>query len=135
MRCVWLPLLVVLLCGGGLVASGCRKRKTTEPAEPPPPVDSSSRLSAPQTGSAPQPGQTQGQPSDRLPTAPNDSSLRLPVHRELTDAVHLYEMDHQKLPLDFETLVKAKYLKAMPQPPPGKRFAFDRNRLQVVVMD
>lgn len=32
-------------------------------------------------------------------------------------------------------LVKEKYLKAMPKPPPGKRFAVDRNRLQVVITD
>jgi len=72
---------------------------------------------------------------DRLPSAPNDSSLRLPVHQELTSAVHLFETDHRRLPPDFETLVKLKYLPAMPKPPPGKRFALDRNRLQVVIMD
>ncbi|NDE97831.1 MAG: hypothetical protein EB034_06075 [Verrucomicrobia bacterium] len=39
------------------------------------------------------------------------------------------------LKTDFETLVKGKYLKALPKPPPGKRFALDRNRMQVVVLD
>lgn len=39
------------------------------------------------------------------------------------------------MPADFETLVREKYLKAMPKPPPGKRFALDRNRMQVVIMD
>ncbi len=72
---------------------------------------------------------------DQLPTAPNDSSLRLPIHQELTGAIHLYQMDKQKLPADFDALVKAKYLKAMPKPPPGKRFALDRNRMQVVITD
>ncbi|MSU26476.1 MAG: hypothetical protein EXS27_01005 [Pedosphaera sp.] len=72
---------------------------------------------------------------DRLPNAPNDSSLHLPIHPELTGAVHLYRTDHGKLPPDFETLVKERYLKALPAPPPGKRFAVDRNRLQVVITD
>lgn len=72
---------------------------------------------------------------ERLPTAPKDSSLRLPVQQELTSALHLFRNDYQKLPPDFETLVKLRYLKAMPQPPPGKHFALDRNRLQVVILD
>jgi hypothetical protein len=76
-----------------------------------------------------------GPAPDRLPTAPNDSSLRLPIHQELTGAIHLYQMDHQKMPADFGALVKEKYLKAMPKPPPGKRFGLDRNRMQVVIMD
>lgn len=84
---------------------------------------------------APQPSAASESLPDRLPTAANDSSLRLPIHQELTDAVHLYNTDHRKLPPDFETLVKEKYLKAMPNPPPGKRFALDRNRLQVVITD
>lgn len=70
-----------------------------------------------------------------MPTAPNDASLRFPVHKELTGAIHLYHMDHSKLPASFEVLVKTKYLKAMPAPPPGKRFALDRNRMQVVILD
>ncbi len=72
---------------------------------------------------------------DLLPVAPDDSSLRFPVQKELTSAVHLYQMDHQKLPEDFAALVKEKYLKSMPQPPPGKRFGLDRRRLQVVILD
>ncbi len=39
------------------------------------------------------------------------------------------------MPADFETLVKEKYLKKLPQPPSGKRFALDRNRMQVVILD
>lgn len=70
-----------------------------------------------------------------LPTAPNDSSLRFPIQKELTGAIHLYLMDHQKMPADFDALVKGKYIKAMPKPPAGKRFAVDRNRMQVVILD
>lgn len=106
---VLILILVPLLFGG---FTGCRKR---------PPARSSDVLDE----KAP----------DRLPTAPNGSSLRLPVHQELTGAVHLFETDHRRLPPDFETLVTMRYLEAMPKPPPGKRFALDRNRLQVVIMD
>lgn len=105
-----------------MVSSGCRRKTPAPPAgtlgEETPPASEPA---------APVP--------DRLPTAPNDSSLRLPIHQELTGAIHLYQMDHQKMPPDFDTLVRAKYLKAMPKPPPGKRFALDRNQMQVVITD
>ncbi|MBM3876918.1 MAG: hypothetical protein FJ386_09395 [Verrucomicrobia bacterium] len=72
---------------------------------------------------------------DRLPTAPADAALRNPVHVQLTEAVHLYLMDHRKMPADFQTLVRDKYVKEMPQAPQGKRYAIDRRRLQVVLVD
>ncbi|MBI3877215.1 MAG: hypothetical protein HY300_14875 [Verrucomicrobia bacterium] len=61
--------------------------------------------------------------------------MRFPIHKDLTSAVHLYQMDHRKMPDDFAVLVKEKYLKTVPQPPPGKRFGLDRRRLQVVILD
>lgn len=111
MRCPAISLLLILMAV--LACSSCRRK----------PV------------SAPEPSVASEALPDRLPEAPNDSSLRLPIHQELTGAVHLYRTDHGKLPPDFETLVKEKYLKTMPKPPPGKRFALDRNRLQVVITD
>lgn len=116
--------VLMVALAGLVVTQGCRRKpaaSATEPvAEAPPvPAVADAKESSP----------------DRLPTAPNDSSLRLPIHQELTGAIHLYQMDHQKMPPDFDTLVRAKYLKAMPKPPPGKRFAVDRNRMQVVITD
>jgi hypothetical protein len=105
--------LLLLLLSACLVGTGgCRKKSVAPPAEV---LD----LNAP----------------DRMPSAPNDSSLRLPIQREITTAVHHFETDHRRLPPDFETLVKMKYLPSMPQPPAGKRFALDRNRMQVVITD
>ena len=118
---------------------GCRRKS---PALPPVPAAEEAPVAAAKAPSASSPatphspaGKAEQPPADRLPTAPPNSSIRLPIHQELTGAVHLYQTDHQKLPPDFETLVKEKYLKAMPKPPPGKRFAVDRNRLQVVITD
>lgn len=128
----------------GLVAavlftlSGCRRETTPPPpllppAAAPPKVEPAAAPAPTTAISTPAPAE---QPiRDRLPAAPDDSSLRFPVQKELTSAVHLYQMDHQQLPVDFTVLVKEKYLKAMPAPPPGKRFGLDRRRLQVVVMD
>ena len=106
-----LPLILIVAALG--TTPGCRR----QPVNAPTPSAASEAL------------------PDRLPNAPDDASLRMPIHQELTGAVHLYRTDHGKLPPDFETLVREKYIKTMPTPPPGKRFAVDRNRLQVVVMD
>lgn len=105
-------LLLFLLSACLVGPSGCRKRPVAPPAEV---LDENA--------------------PDRMPNAPNDSSLRLPIQREITTAVHHFQNDYRKLPPDFETLVKMKYLPTMPQPPAGKRFALDRNRMQVVITD
>lgn len=121
-----------------LLAPGCR-RKREAPAAPAPEAVTSAEAAAatqPPATAAPQAQRKASPPApDSLPTAPADASLRLPVQQELTGAIHLYQMDHQRLPADFTTLVREKYLPALPNPPPGKRFALDRNRLQVVIMD
>lgn len=117
---------------------GCRRKSPSTPVAPAEtPV--APAPAAPATPVAPGAGRPAAKPPeapvDQLPTAPNDASLRFPVHKELTGAIHLYNTDYRKLPASFEVLVKEKYLKAMPAPPPGKRFALDRNRMQVVIME
>jgi hypothetical protein len=46
-----------------------------------------------------------------------------------------YNEANGKMPADFSVLVTQKYLKAMPSPPAGKRFALDRPHMQVVIVD
>lgn len=72
---------------------------------------------------------------DLLPTAPPGSARTSPVDRKLTEALHHYLEAHSKLPQDFGALITAKILKEVPKPPPGKRFAIDRQNLQVVIID
>jgi hypothetical protein len=140
-----LPLVLVTL----VFLQGCRRKPETPasstptapqdslvptlestPAPPPPPPAPPSPASE-SADTAP----AAEKHEDKLPTAAPDSSLRFPVHKELTEAVHLYRLDNAKLPGDFAVLVKERYLKQVPQPPPGKKFALDRNRLQVVIVD
>lgn len=93
----------------------------------------------PETPAGPPPvtGQNPGleKVEDLLPTAPPGSSRTHPVDRKLTDAVHHYLEANNKLPQSFGALITAKLLKEIPQPPPGKRFAIDRQNLQVVIID
>jgi hypothetical protein len=104
-------------------------------AETPPEASPKSpSASAPETAAS-SASATSEKPEDSLPTAPPDSSLKFPVQKDLTTAIHLYITDNQKLPPNFDALVKGRYVKAMPKPPAGKRFALDRNRTQVVIID
>ncbi len=72
---------------------------------------------------------------DLLPTAPPGSARTNPVERKLTDAVHHYLEANNKLPQDFGALITAKLIKAVPPATAGKRFAIDRQNLQVVIID
>ena len=141
--------LIRFFCVGGVAAvlAGCK------PEEPPqtPPVPRvkkdadlnspdllpNSSSPAPAPAAAPVTGQNPGleKVEDLLPTAPPGSARTSPVDRKLTEAVHHYLEAHNKLPQDFGALITAKILKEVPKPPPGKRFAIDRQNLQVVIID
>lgn len=103
------------------------------------PATPTAAATRPETPAAPPPvtGQNPGleKIDDLLPTAPPGSSRTNPVDRKLTDAVHHYLEANNKLPQDFGALITAKLVKAVPQPPPGKRFAIDRQNLQIVIID
>lgn len=86
------------------------------------------------------PAQSAGAPgvvsvTDKIPTAPPNSSKTNPVDRRLTEALQRYNEAKGKMPDTFQVLVTEKYLKALPTPPAGKRYAIDRPHMQVVVID
>lgn len=122
---------------------GCRKR-TEAPAkvsalpEHPEATSPAPARSTPNTALAPAPVPV-GAPGvdrieDRIPTAPPNSSKNNPVDRTLTEALQRYNEANGKMPMDFSVLVTAKYLKALPTPPPGKIYALDRPHMQVVLL-
>jgi len=115
---------VVSLC---LIGCGKSKPETTDttqspapasqpaaeqPSAPPPTADA-----APATGDAPAP-------------EAEDPSLEA-LNKSLT----AYIMGQLKEPTTLEELVKAGYIKRLPQPPPGKKFALNGNRTAVVLVN
>lgn len=72
---------------------------------------------------------------DRIPTAPPNSSKSNPVDLPLTEALQRYNEANGKMPDTFQVLVTDKYLRALPTPPPGKRYAIDRPHMQVVLIN
>ena len=95
------------------------------------PTDATAAAAVPVTGQNPGLEKVE----DLLPTAPPGSARTNPVDRKLTEALHHYLEAHSKLPQDFGALITAKILQEVPKPPRGKRFAIDRQNLQVVIID
>ncbi len=136
---------VLMLAIFGAALTACKKNEEPVPEAAPAPKRSASveteAAPAPPPPGAPAPeAAAEATPpptdiTDKLPTAPNDSSLATgAVNEQLTLALHRYFENTSKMPQTFQDLVKAKYIDKMPTPPPGKTFAIDRRHLQVVVV-
>ena len=127
------------------LTSACKKKSDAPAPVTAPPEQSavSAPTPAPKAAGAtvtPTPTRPVGAPGvdridDRLPTAPPNSSKSNPVDRTLTEALQRYNEANGKMPADFSVLVTAKYLKALPTPPAGKRYALDRPHMQVVLIN
>jgi hypothetical protein len=52
----------------------------------------------------------------------------------LTGAVAQFYEGNGRLPANFEELVKAGFIKAVPQPPAGMRFYLDPTSMQVLAL-
>ena len=65
-----------------------------------------------------------------LRNAPSGSLIHMP----LTGAVAQFYEGNGRLPANFDELVKAGFIKAVPQPPAGKRFVLDRTSMQVLAL-
>lgn len=53
---------------------------------------------------------------------------------ELTQAVRRYGMEKRKVPATVEEVMGAGYIRTMPAPPVGKKFAIDKERMEVVLV-
>jgi hypothetical protein len=56
------------------------------------------------------------------------------IHMPLTAAVAQFYEGNGRLPVNFDELVKAGFIKAVPQPPAGMRFFLDPTSMQVLVL-
>src|SRR5204863_2193589 len=117
---VVLPLLItVVLIGCGKSPGSAEKSpvSTTEPAQGVKP------------DAAPATKQTDATLSNASEAALNAALM------ELTQALRKYSFEHQRLPKTIGEVVAAGYVKNMPQPPSGKKFAIDAKSVQVVLVN
>lgn len=54
---------------------------------------------------------------------------------EMTGAVQAWVTSRGEAPKNFQEMIKAGFIRKMPEPPPGKEFAIDAKNLQVVLRD
>ena len=52
---------------------------------------------------------------------------------ELTQALRKFSAEKQRVPASLSEVVAAGYVRSLPQPPPGKRFAINRQRVEVIL--
>lgn len=108
-----LLLLAVLLAASGV---GCRKQPSTGPAPAPEPVGPSPIV---------------------LPAGSRPAGASLPapnLARQLNDALHSFLELKGRMPNDLDELVKEKLIPAVPPPPPGRKYAIDANKLEVLLV-
>ncbi len=116
-----------------LTNAACKRKRTpspetqapteasaSAPAEPASPVANTSALASAPTSAT------------SLPQAKAGASESSPLNGELTDAVARFRDKHKRLPASWQELVQAGFLKALPQPPPGVRYAIDPISAMVV---
>ncbi|MEQ2006997.1 MAG: hypothetical protein ABMA26_09365 [Limisphaerales bacterium] len=60
------------------------------------------------------------------------ASENSPLNGELTDAVARFRDKHKRLPTSWQELVQTGFLKSLPKPPPGVRYAIDPISAMVV---
>ncbi len=124
--------LALLLAVALLLTSAACKRKRT--ASPETETPSQATASAPAEAASPAPNSPAlaSTPTSSLPQAKAGASESSPLNGELTDAVARFRDKHKRLPASWQELVQAGFLKALPQPPPGVRYAIDPISAMVV---
>lgn len=111
----------------------CKRKTAPQPeAEPVPQTKPQADLApgtAPPASSAPV---VSASPATSIPQAKPGSSEASPPNSELTDAVYRFRDKFKRLPASWQELVQAGFLKAVPTPPHGVRYAIDPISAMVV---
>jgi hypothetical protein len=117
--------LLTVLCLGVLAAAGCRKRESPPPTPPAVPAEApAAPVGAPVNAPVPvQP--SAAAPASTLPQSQPGASENAKLNAQLTDAVARFKEKRNRLPASWQELVQGGFINAVPQPPPGKRFAID----------
>lgn len=129
MKHVLVLCLAVALVHGG---SACKKRQEVPPApaaielptvQPVPVIAGTPPNATPPPAPSAATGIAQSKPG---------ASENNPLNAELTNAVARFRDQHKRLPASWQELVQTGFLKALPIPPPGVRYALDPISAMVV---
>lgn len=113
-------------------ATGCRKaRKPNSEVVPAAPIPA-----APVAAPVPSGGSA---PRTSTPAAPAGADevarfLNSSEFADLTKAYQVFYYQKKRHTTDLQELVQARYLRAVPPPPPGKSYAIDQKALKVILV-
>jgi hypothetical protein len=140
-------LTCLLFC---LAASGCGKKQAAPPLAASAAASSQSRDQAqpsdPAGDSVPNPqtlpagapeAQTaaaSSQPATQTEPVPVAAGDYTAVLSSLTQGLRRYGVEKQRVPASLNEVIAAGYIQVMPQPPPGRKFALDAKRMEVVLV-
>ncbi|PAW87046.1 MAG: hypothetical protein B9S33_06930 [Pedosphaera sp. Tous-C6FEB] len=115
-------------------ATACKRQPAAgpaDPASPETPASTAASASTLPTATAPSPAPAPTA-ATMLPQAKPGASESSPLNGELTNAVARFLDKHKRLPASWQELVQTGFLKALPQAPPGVRYAIDPISAMVV---
>jgi hypothetical protein len=134
--------LAVALIAGLILNTACSKREAPPKAEPAPkaaPVSIETPDASAPAPAAANPAPAAPPPPDAPPPVGEGSGdPNSPEGKQLADvqyAFFAYCREHTTPPRDLSDLVAAHYLRALPVPPAGKKFAIDSKNMKVVLVN
>jgi hypothetical protein len=54
---------------------------------------------------------------------------------QMSAVLRRYVFEHRRTPATFEEFASSGYIRQVPEPPPGKKFAVDAKQMQIVLVD
>ena len=130
MRRVLVLLIALTVCHA---VTACRRKTTparesaVSPAAPASPATPAADGTAAPTAAAPAPAA-----ATAIAQSKPGASESNPLNTELTNAVARFRDKHKRLPASWQELVQTGFLKAVPTPPRGLRYAIDPISAMVV---
>lgn len=126
-------LIVGCLSVGLLGSAGCRRKRDQV-------QDSGSQAPAAAPGSpaaspAPAALPTDGKSAPASQSLPPVASIPANHFSTLSQALLTFRRDKQRAPKDWQELITTGYLKALPPAPPGKRYTFHPQSLDVLMVN
>ncbi len=129
--------LIMFSVLAGVTFAGCSKQdeaSQTPPAQPPPApaVSLTATDSKKAGGSPPSPG-APVQPKEDIPAAER-LEPGTPAYDVLMQAIQSFSISNERPPANLDELVKARFLRAIPKAPEGKKFVYDPNTQSISIV-
>ena len=121
-------LRLTLACTLAITVGGCGKKPDSTSSGQTPAAVNAEAARAQQGADAPNPNALP--PATAVDTGDPAAALSA-----LTQALRKYSAERQRVPQSLNEVISAGYLTAMPPAPPGKKYAINPKRLEVILVN